>query len=320
MLCGPGMKGFEVVEGQAYFTGSTAELQKLLAAGALDECRSLVVEGKLIALPPEIGRLTGLRELILDTDTLQSIDAAIFACTGLVRLVVLSNQIKELPAGRWGKLAELEHLELTTSRALRGLPEDLGEASRIGGDFDFSLQTKLTALPGSFARLSRVTLLRLPPGVSAPVSIAGMTGLRELRVRRVEALPEDIGALQDLRLLDASECGITRVPGSIGGARALRSLNLGRTQVTELPDSVCELMALRDLDVKESPLAALPEAIGTVPLTRIRLQNTLITRLPASLATPAGDLRIFLPRDQRAAIEASSAEVLAALGDRYCFE
>lgn len=320
MLCGPGMKGFEVVEGQAYFIGSTAELQRLLVAGELDGCGSLVVEGKLNAVPPEIGRLTGLRELVLATDTLQSIDAAIFGCVGLVKLVVLSNQLKELPAGGWGRLMELEHLELTSSRALRGLPEDLGDALRIGGEFDLSAQTKLTALPGSFARLSRVTLLRLPPGVRAPERIAGMAGLRELRVRGVDALPEDIGALQDLRMLDASECGIAAVPGSIGGARALRSLGLGRTRVTSLPDSVCELLALRELDLRETPLAALPEAIGRVPLTRLRLQETAITRLPASLATPAGDLRIFLPRGQRAAIEASSAEVLAGLGGRYCFE
>lgn len=314
------MKGVEIVEGQAYFSGSTAELQRALAAGELDACGSLVVEGKLNALPPEIGRLTRLRELVLDTDTLQTIDAAIFACAGLVKLVVHSNQIKELPAGGWGRLTRLEQLEFAGAKALRELPEDLGAAALIGGTFDLLPQTKLAALPRSFGRLSRVTLLRLPPGVAAPDPIAGMTGLRELRVRGVAALPEDIGALQELRFLDACECPITRLPASIGGASALRSLSLGRTLVTTLPDSVCELLALRDLDLQETPLTELPEAIGRVPLTRLRLQRTAIVRLPESLATPAGDLRIYLPRDQQVAIEASSAGVLAALGGRVVFE
>src|SRR5687768_4724382 len=48
------MRGLEIVGDQAYFTGSTAELQRLLAAGELDRCGSLVVEGKLNAVPPEI--------------------------------------------------------------------------------------------------------------------------------------------------------------------------------------------------------------------------------------------------------------------------
>ena len=314
------MKGFEIVEGQGYFTGSTAELQKLLTEGKLDRCGSLVVEGKLTTVPPEIGRLTRLQELVLDTDTVQSIDAGIFGCAGLGRLVVLSNQLKELPSGGWARLGALEHLVLTGARALRGLPEDIGAATKIGGEFDLTPLTKLGPLPRSFGTLARVTLLRLPPGVVAPDPIAGMTGLRELELRAVDRLPEGLGALKDLRLIEASECPIAAVPASIGGASALRSLGLGRTLVTALPDSVCELMALQELDLQETPLAALPEGIGRVPLTRLRLQRTRITRLPESLATPAGDLRIFLPRDQRAAIEASSAGVLAALGKRAVFE
>lgn len=314
------MKGFEIVEGQAYFTGSTAELQALLVGGKLDRCGSLVVEGKLTAVPPEIGRLRRLRELVLDSDTVQTIDAAIFACAGLERLVVLSNQIKELPAGGWAQLGALAELVLTTSVALRGLPEDIGAAARLGGDFDLSLLTKLGGLPRSFAGLSRVTLLRLPPGVAAPDPIVQMVGLRELRLCAVDHLPEGLGALQDLRVVDASECPITTVPASIAGAGALRALHLGRTQIQALPDGVCELLALKELDLQETPLTGLPEAIGRVPLTRLRLQGTLITRLPASLATPAGDLRIFLSRGARAVLEASSAEVLAALGGRVVFE
>ena len=57
-----------------------------------------------------------------------------------------------------------------------------------------------------------------------------------------------------------------------------------------------------------------------VPLPRLRWHQTAILRLPESLATPAGAPRLDLPRDQRAAIEVSSAGVLAALGERVVFE
>lgn len=314
------MRGTEIVGDQAYFSGSTAELQQLLTSGALDRCGSLVVEGKLLTVPPEIARLTRLRELILDTDTLQSIDAGLFECAALVKLAVLSNQIKALPTGGWGKLAALEQLSVASSRALRELPEDLGDALRVGGEFDLTPQVKLAALPRSFARLTRVTVLRLPSRLEAPPQIAGMTGLRELRVHQVTALPEDIGALQDLRVLHAQECPISVLPASIGGASSLRTMLLGRTSLTRLPDSVCELAALRELDLTQSPLSELPEAIGRLALTRLRLQHTQISRLPDSLATPAGDLKIYLPRERCAAIVASSGPVLKALGKRVVFE
>lgn len=313
------MKGVEIVEDQAFFSGSTADLKRAIAGGALDDCGALTVEGKLTAVPPEIARLKKLRELVLDTDTLQTIDAAIFQCARLVKLVVLSNQIKELPAGGWRKLAALEQLELTTSRALRGLPDDVGEAPRLAGEFDLTAQTKLAALPRSFGRIAGVTILRLPPGVAAPEPIAGMTALRRLTVRGVDRLPADLGALQQLEAVDAKDCPLTELPASIGGAQQLDSLALAGTKLTALPDGLTRLTNLSDLDLSNTPLTALPEAIGALPLTRLRLQKTAISRLPASLAG-AEKVRVYLPLGQRAAIEASSAEVLAALGSRASFE
>ncbi|MBK9753733.1 MAG: leucine-rich repeat domain-containing protein [Nannocystis sp.] len=314
------MKGVEIVEGQAYFSGSTAELQRALAAGELDACGSLVVEGKLNALPPEIGRLTRLRELVLDTDTLQTIDPAIFACAGLVKLVVHSNQIKELPAGGWGRLARLEQLEFAGAKALRGLPEDLGAAALLGGAFDLLPQTKLTALPRSFGRLSRVTLLRLPPGVAAPDPIAGMTGLRELRVRAVATLPEDLGALQELRFVDACECPITRLPASIGGASALRSLSLGRTLVTTLPDSVCERAgAARSGSAADAADgAAGGDRAGAADAAALAADGD---RAPAGEPGDAGGRPADLPAARSAGGDRGElGGVLAALGERVVFE
>jgi len=314
------MKGVEIVEDQGYFSGSPAELLEALGRGAFDRCGSLVIERKLTALPPEIGRLKRLRELILDTDTLQTIDPGLFQCAGLVKLVVLSNQIKTLPAGGWAKLKLLEQLVLTTSNALRELPEDIGDAPRLGGEFDLRAQTKLAPLPASFGKLAHVTLLRLAPGLLAPDPIAGMLRLRELGLRGVDRLPGDLGALSELRFLDLSECPITALPEDLGAAKLLHTLHLARTALTSLPERLGDLPALRELDLESTPLESLPESIGRAPLQRLRLQQTAITRLPVSLATPAGDLRVFLPREHRAAIEASSAAVLNALGSRARFE
>lgn len=223
------MRGIEIVGDQAYFTGSAAELARAIAGGALDACGALVVEGKLNALPAELARLRRLRSLVVDTDTLQTIDPALFECRALVRLSLRSNQLRALPAAGWGQLAALEALELR-------------------------------------------------------------------------------------------DCPIAALPPAIGEAAALRSLVLAGTRLGALPDSLTRLTRLDSLDLSGTPLTALPDAIGGLPLTLLRLQSTRLTRLPASLAVAAGDLRVFLPRAQQAAITAASAEVLAALGPRARFE
>lgn len=314
------MKGVEIVADQGYFNGSAAELARALGAGLFDACGSLVVEARLNAVPAEIGRLVRLRELVVATDTLQTIDPALFRCAALTKLVVLSNQLKELPSGGWGRLTALETLELAGSHALRCLPEDLGAAPRLGGEIDLGALRKLDRLPASFGRLSRVTVLRLPPGVAAPDPIAGMTGLRTLEVRGVAALPGDLGALPQLERVYADGCPLTGLPASLAGAPALRSLSLADTRLTHVPEWVTRMPALSDLDLAGTMIEALPEGIGSLRLNRLRLQRTAIARLPASLARPGSDLRIHLSRAQRAAIAASSGDVLAALGDRVVFE
>jgi Leucine-rich repeat (LRR) protein len=217
------MHGIELVGDQAYFSGSQADLARALEGGALDRCGSLVIEGKLPALPPDIGRLRRLRELVIDSDTVATIDPGLFACVALVRLVIGSNQLTALPAGGWRRLAALERLELGGSRALRALPDDLGDAPRLGGPFDLGEHRKLTALPPSFGRLAHVTVLVLPPGDAAPDPIAGMLALHTLELHGVRALPADLGALPRLERLRVHDTEIAALPpGLVARANDLR--------------------------------------------------------------------------------------------------
>lgn len=208
-------RGVEIVEDQAYFSGSEADLKLALAGGRIDRCGSLVIEGKLPALPAELGRLTRLRELVVETDTLATIDPGLFACAALASLVVRSNQLKALPTGGWRRLAALERLDLRGSHALRCLPDDIGDAPRLGGEFDLRAHVKLTELPASFTRLARVTVLHLPPGVRAPDPIAGLTALHTLELHGVDVLPADIGALRGLERLRLQDTTITRLPAGL---------------------------------------------------------------------------------------------------------
>lgn len=61
--------------------------------------------------------------------------------------------------------------------------------------------------------------------------------------------------------LVAAELGLTTLPESIGALSDLRVLDLRDNALTELPASLAGLHALRVLDLRANPLRALPETL-----------------------------------------------------------
>ena len=99
----------------------------------------------------------------------------------------------------------------------------------------------------------------------------GEAGVKEngkemfIRSAKVFSLPESIGTLDGLQILNLSECPqLLELPDTIGGLKALTSLDLsGCASLTALPNAIGELGALTELHLNEcSSLTALPVAIG----------------------------------------------------------
>ena len=99
----------------------------------------------------------------------------------------------------------------------------------------------------------------------------GEAGVKEdgkemfIRSAKVFSLPESIGTLDGLQILNLSECPqLLELPDTIGGLKALTSLDLsGCESLTALPNAIGELGALTELHLNEcSSLTALPVAIG----------------------------------------------------------
>ena len=65
-------------------------------------------------------------------------------------------------------------------------------------------------------------------------------------------LPESIGTLDGLQVLNLSECPkLLELPHTIGGLKALTELNLrGCASLTKLPATIGELGALKELDLE----------------------------------------------------------------------
>jgi hypothetical protein len=123
---------------------------------------------------------------------------------------------------------------------------------------------------------------------TAQISRTASSPLRitELRLTQLKltVLPEGLGKLELLTLLDLSDNLLKSLPSSIGNLRALRSLDLFNNQLTGLPDEITKLPALASLNIKQNNLANLPSAIGRLrALAFLDMQTNLLTSLPAGI-------------------------------------
>lgn len=143
------------------------ELLQAIEKAAQERATSLdLCEGGLTELPPEIGKLTQLRELNLDSNQLIRLTPA--QLTQLQRLNIRNNQLTQLPPAL-GQLTQLEWLDLNGNQ-LTQLPPEFGQLTQLQQLYFRGNQ--LTQLPpelGQLTKLRRLDLrnnpLPLPPEV-----------------------------------------------------------------------------------------------------------------------------------------------------------
>ncbi|MBP5092444.1 MAG: leucine-rich repeat domain-containing protein, partial [Abditibacteriota bacterium] len=86
----------------------------------------------------------------------------------------------------------------------------------------------------------------------------GHVGVIDLHDANLTTLPESIGNLTGLYLLNLSFNKITALPASFGNLKNLKWLYLNNNGLTSLPESFGNLTALRTLELNDNNLTALP--------------------------------------------------------------
>jgi Leucine-rich repeat (LRR) protein len=235
-------------------------------------------------LPEEIGRMAGLRLLILDSCPLKEVPSSIGNLTGLERLLLCGcNQLERLPASI-GQLTRLEFLDLSQCIMFEGLPKEIG--CMVGltklNLLELGCPIKEVPLPSSIWKLTGLKELSLNwpggPGLT-PVStwteeLGGMVGLRVLTLLAVAGqneLPSSIGKLTGLEKLDLKFCTIGArapallLPEEIGEMQGLRKICILRSAAKELPSSIGKLTGLEKLSLRGCHnIEALPQEIGSM--------------------------------------------------------
>jgi Leucine-rich repeat (LRR) protein len=190
-------------------------------------------------------------------------------------------------------------LDLSLS-GLRALPEGVGRLAYLPHPglrkLDLHYNRRLAALPvEALGRLGSLEELDIGqcPGLALEHAINTQRGLPALLAYlRGEAV-------EGVKGLDLSACGLRALPEGMGALTGLKRLNLSyNSQLTALPAGLCALAGLEELNLAGCGLTALPEEIGGLGLAGLKkldlCNNRGLTALPARLWTLAGLEELYL--------------------------
>lgn len=243
--------------------------------GRLTGLRSLNVKGqRLVWLPPEIGNLTGLTDLDLSANKLQKLPPEIVNLISLESFNLSYNKLVTLPE-TVGNLAALRNFNLEGNQ-LVALPSEIG--CLVGLENLNLFNNQLVALPPEIGKLTILKNLNLESNqlIELPSEIGNLTGLEKLYLsyNQLVALSEAIGKLTGLTSLDLECNQLVTLPSEIGSLIGLKQLSLRGNKLKELPPEIGELRGLMDLGLSDNQLVVLPpEMSRLLCLQRLNLNN-----------------------------------------------
>nr|XP_056719561.1 leucine-rich repeat and calponin homology domain-containing protein 4 [Euleptes europaea] len=116
---------------------------------------------------------------------------------------------------------------------------------------------------------------------SLPPAIANLQALTYLNISRnqLTSLPACLCRLP-LKVLIASNNKLANLPDDIGALRNLRQLDVGSNELQSLPASMGGLESLRDLSIRRNQIDSLPEELSELPLVRLDFSCNRVARIP----------------------------------------
>ncbi|KAJ6884520.1 hypothetical protein NC652_031504 [Populus alba x Populus x berolinensis] len=216
---------------------------------------------KLDKFPDIVGNMNFLRELRLDGTAIAELSSSFHCLAGLVLLSMNSCQNLESIPNSISGLKSLKRLDVSDCLELKNIPENLGEVETLE-EFDAS-GTSIRQPPASIFLLKNLTVL-------------SFNGCKRIAVNLTDQVLPSLSGLCFLEELDLRACNLGEgaVPEDIGCLSSLRILNLSRNNFVSLPKSINQLSRLEKLALKDCVML---ESLPEVPLNvqKVKLDGCL---------------------------------------------
>jgi Leucine-rich repeat (LRR) protein len=253
---------------------------------------------KITELPHSITRCTNLETIEIYQCNIKKIPDDIGSLTSLIKLKIDHYGMSTIPASIVN-LSSLEILELNFQQngKMTELPDFIGNLTSLvrlkicGGEF-----LTLPSTIGNLKLLKQLELTHINHFYSGndkndtftlPEAIGNLTSLIELRLTNtdIKELPESIGKLAQLKLLDLQMSNLQSLPDSIGNLSSLVNLIIENTRITELKESVGVLKNLQFLFANNTKISRLPQSFKELTsLEKLDLDGTNISEYAEEVA------------------------------------
>ncbi|RUS94677.1 hypothetical protein DSM106972_093140 [Dulcicalothrix desertica PCC 7102] len=252
------------------------ELLQVIEQAAAEGVTELDLSGNgLTALPPEIGKLTQLKKLILGKYEYDE-DGEFLGAIG--------NNLSYLPK-EIGLLNQLEELQVARNR-LSNIPAEIGQLFNLR-TLDIT-RNELSNIPAEIKQLVNLQTLNLGWNQlsSIPAEIGQIVNLQTLDLswNPLRSIPVEIGQLFNLQTLDLSANPLGSVPPVIEQLFNLQSLTLMGNNLSSIPLEMGKLINLKYLNLNVNKLSVIPLEIGKlVNLEFLTLGSNQLSSLPAEM-------------------------------------
>ncbi len=124
------------------------------------------------------------------------------------------------------------------------------------------------------------SLIKFPEIINLFISLQSLV----LKECNLYTLPQSIGSLINLKVLNLEGNKIKIIPKSIDTLKSLETLNISKNQLQKLPDSILSLSSLQELNLDSNKLKELPKSIGLLAsLKSLSVKENKLQQIPSSI-------------------------------------
>ena len=213
-------------------------------------------------VPDTICQLANLKELSLWGNKISKISNAIAQLESLEEIDLSRNHIVVIPISVT-KISSLKILHLENNQ-IREIPSEIGQLKNLSHLFLYS--NEIREIPSSISQMTDLKTLSLYCNQirEIPEAVCQIPKLEDLTLfsNHLRKLPKSISQLKKtLKKLWLSLNQINEIPDEIGKLSNLQVLDLSNNQIVEIPVTINQLLKLQELDLRNNLVPIPPDIL-----------------------------------------------------------